>query len=230
MAGLGLMTFTVTISCWYNGVCWLATCLNDSLPSEELSDHMLTMIVKILASWGNVSWLLLLLVPRHITAQGFPVQLNTRNWLSFICCLVSWTQCVFSWIRVKLFSSCLQKKRIYYCYFCWFAIFTHNFFFLNKYMFLFFFVFFFQKSRHHPEVSYFRYNASNLPGMYDYSCLFSRATWGCVKTAYNVSHAKLMCTEDPLCKAFIILSGHPDTDSKFKMYFFIYFNIFSFTK
>lgn len=70
-----------------------------------------------------------------------------------------------------------------------------------------------KKSRHHPEVSYFRYNASNLPGMYDYSCLFSRATWGCVKTAYNVSHAKLMCTEDPLCKAFIILSGHPDTDS-----------------
>lgn len=151
MAGLGLMAFTVTISCWYNGVCWLVTCLNDSLPSEKLRDHMLTMmtmIVKILASWGNVSWLLLLLIPRHITAQSYPVQLNTRNWLSPICCLVSWTQCAFSCIRVKLFLSCLQKKRIYYCYFCWFAIFTHDF--LNKYTCFFFLInirFFFFSSR-----------------------------------------------------------------------------------
>lgn len=71
-----------------------------------------------------------------------------------------------------------------------------------------------QKHSHaHFEVSYFRYNASNLPGMFDYPCYASRATWGCVKTAYNVSHAKQMCTLDSLCKAFIILSGRPDTDN-----------------
>eukprot|EP00106_Octopus_bimaculoides_P021916 XP_014789358.1 PREDICTED: uncharacterized protein LOC106883011 [Octopus bimaculoides] len=60
------------------------------------------------------------------------------------------------------------------------------------------------------DVRYFRYNSSNIPGIFDYTCPFSRASWGCVKTAYNVSHAKLICTQDPVCKAFVILSGQPD--------------------
>ncbi|XP_029656978.2 uncharacterized protein LOC115231021 [Octopus sinensis] len=63
------------------------------------------------------------------------------------------------------------------------------------------------------DVRYFRYNSSNIPGIFDYTCPFSRASWGCVKTAYNVSHAKLICTQDPVCKAFVILSGEPDEET-----------------
>lgn len=52
-------------------------------------------------------------------------------------------------------------------------------------------------------------------GRYDYHCMRSRVTWGCVITVYGLFEAKKFCDEDSECEAFVLFSQRPETDGNF---------------
>ncbi|XP_041347887.1 uncharacterized protein LOC121367655 isoform X2 [Gigantopelta aegis] len=66
----------------------------------------------------------------------------------------------------------------------------------------------------HSQLTYIRYDESNYPGLYDFTCKDSRVLWGCVRIVQSLDEAKLLCEVHTQCRSFVVFSSEPETENK----------------